>query len=74
LPVSIATAFTASSATFSAGGLLGLLGATAVSWPVVLVGGSVALGHADFFGTAGQFSIGANSHLLLHNNDFYRIS
>jgi hypothetical protein len=34
------------------------------------VGGSVALGHADFFGTAGQFSIGANSHLLLPESVF----
>jgi hypothetical protein len=40
----IATAFTASSATVSAGGLLGLLGATAISWPVVLAGGTAALG------------------------------
>lgn len=40
----IATAFTASSATVSVGGVAGLLGATVISWPVVLVGGSVALG------------------------------
>jgi hypothetical protein len=41
----IATAFTASSATVSAGGLAGfIMGATVISWPVVLVGGSVALG------------------------------
>jgi hypothetical protein len=39
----IATVFTASSATVSAGGLAGLLGATVISWPVVLVGGSVAV-------------------------------
>jgi hypothetical protein len=40
----IATAFTATSATVSAGGVAGLLGATVISWPVVLVGGSLAFG------------------------------
>lgn len=52
----IATAFTATSATVSAGGVAGLLGATVISWPVVLVGGSLALG-LSYFGIGKSMNI-----------------
>ena len=68
----IATVFTASSATVSAGGLAGLLGATVISWPVVLVGGSVAVILSYFGGKESMNIMDAKNQLRQSTQEIIR--